>query len=196
MRFDYIRTQRLIIRIPTIVDAKIMHDALKKSIKDLKQWMPWAQELASLEDTRYFLRQAETVWTGPLEEHVERSLIIMDVSNKQFVGSTGIKPLNLLVPSFEVGYWVNQEFAGKGFITEAVNALSRFLFGELHANRIEIHSEAKNVNSCKVAERLNFTLEGILKNHRLTADNKHLTDTKLYAQINVEALPLLSVAWK
>lgn len=196
MKFEYIRTSRLMIRIPTVKDAKLMHDALKESIRELKPWMPWAQALASLEDTRYFLRQAENIWDKRFEENVECSLIILDPDNKKYIGSTGIKPLNLMVPSFEVGYWVHVDYAGKGYITEAINALSQYIFAELRANRIEIHCEDKNEKSWKVAERLNYPLEGTLINHRMTADNMKLTNTKLYAMTEPSKLPALNVSWK
>lgn len=196
MRFEYIRTSRVLIRPPTVQDAKLMHDALRKSIRELKKWMPWAQELASLEDTRYFLRQAESTWERGPEENVERSLIILDPKQKSFIGSTGIKPLNLFVPSYEVGYWVNVEFVGKGLITESVNALVRYLFAELRANRVEINCEDVNERSCKVAERLHFNLEGVLINHRMTANNQKLTNTKLYAMTVPDELPDLEVGWR
>lgn len=196
MKFEYIRTPRTLIRPPTVKDAKLMHDALKQSIRDLKKWMPWAQELASLEDTRYFLRQAENVWDKRFEENEERSLIILDLENKRYIGSTGIKPLNLMVPSFEVGYWVHVNFAGKGLITEAVTGLTHYIFSELRSNRVEIHCEDKNIKSWKVAERLNFSHEGTLLNHRMTADNLKLTNTKLYAMTDPEPLPKLEVVWK
>ena len=196
MRFEFISTSRVLIRPPTVKDAKLMHDALKKSIRELKKWMPWAQELASLEDTRYFLRQAESTWSRGPEENVERSLIILDPSQKQFIGSTGIKPLNLFVPSYEVGYWVNVEHVGQGYITESINALTRYLFQELRANRVEINCEHINEKSCKVAERLNYPLEGVLVNHRMTANNQKLTNTKLYAMTVPDALPELKVSWR
>ncbi len=196
MGFEYIRTSRVLIRLVTVRDAKLMHDALKQSIKDLKPWMPWAQELASLEDTKYFLRQAESTWSKAPEENVERSLIIMDLENKKYLGSTGIKPLNLMVPSFEVGYWVHSDHAGKGYITEALNALVQYVFGELRANRVEIQCEDRNIKSWQVAERLNFNLDGTLMNHRMTADNLKLTNTKLYSLTDASALPELEVVWK
>lgn len=196
MRFEFIRTPRVLVRIPTVKDARLMHDGLKKSFKDLKPWMPWAQELASLEDTKYFLRQAENIWAKPHEENVERSLIILDPDNKNFIGSTGIKPLNLMVPSFEVGYWVNVDYAGQGLITEAVNALVHYIFDELRANRIEIHCESTNLKSWKVAERLGFAMEGVLVHNRMTANNLKLADTKLYAMTEPSALPHVDVQWK
>ncbi len=196
MKFKSIKTERTVIRIPTVKDAKLMHEGLKSSIRQLKPWMPWAQELASLDDTKYFLKQAEGIWAKSEESLVERSLIILDASGKKFVGSTGIKPHNLFVPSFEVGYWVNVEFAGQGLITEAINGLCRYLFMERRANRIEVHCEAENLRSCLVAERLNFTMEGQLKNHRLTADSLRLADTKLYAMTCVDDLPEQPTTWQ
>jgi RimJ/RimL family protein N-acetyltransferase len=172
-----------------------MHEALKASIIDLKKWMPWAQSLASLEDTQSFIRESIRDWEAPFKEYSERTLVIMDLYNKQFIGSMGVKPLNLLIPSFEVGYWIDKRLSGQGLMTEAVNGVVRYLWGAHFARRIEIRCEVDNIKSAQVAKRLNFPREAQMINERISADGKSVVDTLLYAIGDDRYLPTLEVTW-
>lgn len=191
-----IRTERLLIRPPLVNDAELMHSAMKVSFISLKEWMPWAQHLASLKDTEIYLKQGERLWTRPPHDGVEQPLQIMDPTNRIYYGATGIKPANLLIPSFETGYWVNTTYAGQGLITEAINALTRYMFSVLGAKRVEINCDEKNKKSADVAKRLNYVLEGQLRNHRLDATQTKITDSLIFSCVNVDKLPLLKCDWE
>ncbi|MCS5710858.1 GNAT family N-acetyltransferase [Candidatus Berkiella aquae] len=191
-----IKTDRLIIRPVRISDAAAMHGAMKASFQTLKQWMPWAQSLASLRDTEVYLAHGEKIWSSPAHEGIEQPLQIMDVNDKIYYGATGIKPANLMIPSFEIGYWANQPYAGKGIITEAMNALSRYLFDVLKAKRIEINCEEKNIRSAQVAIRLGYQEEGKLHNHRLNASGKMLSNSLIFGCTDIAKLPPLTYQYE
>jgi len=184
-----IKTNRLMIRPVRISDASLMHTAMKTSFASLKEWMPWAQSLASLRDTEVYLAHGERIWSSMAQEGVEQPLQIMDPTDRIYYGATGIKPTNLTIPTFEIGYWVNQQYAGQGLITEAMNVLSRYLFQVLKAKRIEINCEEANTKSSNVAVRLNYDLEGKLRNHRLSADGKQLSNSLIFSCIDIQRLP-------
>ncbi len=187
-----IKTERLLIRPVRVGDASLMHTAMKDSFQDLKEWMPWAQSLASLRDTEVYLAHGERIWSSPAHDGVEQPLQIMDPTDRIYYGATGIKPANLSIPSFEIGYWVNQAYAKQGIITEAMNALTRYLFQVLKAKRVEINCEQDNKNSANVALRLNYDLEGTLRNHRFNANGKKLTNSLIYSCIDISRLPPLA----
>ena len=62
----------------------------------------------------------------------------------------------------EMGYWLGEEFTGKGIITRAARALLDFGFGTLNLHKVIIRCEESNSASCAVAERLGFVQEGTL----------------------------------
>jgi RimJ/RimL family protein N-acetyltransferase len=183
-----IRTERLLIRPVRLSDALLMHGAMKSSFPLLKKWMPWAQSLASVRDTEVYLDHGEKIWNGAPQDGIEQPLQIMDPSDQIYYGATGIKPSNTQIPSFEIGYWVNELYAGKGLITEAMNVLSLYLFDVLKAKRIEINCEERNVKSANVAVRLQYDLEGKLRNHRFDAAGKIVTHSLIYSCIDVDKL--------
>jgi RimJ/RimL family protein N-acetyltransferase len=91
------------------------------------------------------------------------------------------------VPSFEIGYWCRTRFEGRGYITEAVRAISRFAFNELGARRLEIRCDARNERSARVAQRAGYQLEGRFHNHRIDSSGQ-LQDSLIFALVSEEQL--------
>jgi RimJ/RimL family protein N-acetyltransferase len=65
--------------------------------------------------------------------------------------------------TWEVGYWTAKEHRGRGYMTEAVTALTRFAFTTLGAIRLEWRAEVGNLGSRAVAEKSGFVVEGTLR---------------------------------
>ena len=77
-----------------------------------------------------------------------------------FIGNIWIEPKNWDLPSFEIGYYLDQGYTKKGIATEAVKRSITYIFEELRAHKIIIITRDYNDRSYKLAERLNFTKEG------------------------------------
>jgi len=58
--------------------------------------------------------------------------------------------------SYEVGYWLHSDYAGKGITTEYVERLISFARDELNANRLTAVFMKRNVGSRRVAEKTGF----------------------------------------
>ena len=63
-----------------------------------------------------------------------------------------------------------------------MQALTRFAFDRLEARRVEIRMDAGNERSWRVAERVGFRLEGVLRGNSLTPAGE-LRDTRVYARV-------------
>lgn len=59
-----------------------------------------------------------------------------------------------------IGYWIDKNYAGRGFTTDAVNAVTRFGFEALGLHRIEINIRPENAASIRVAEKAGYAFEG------------------------------------
>ena len=59
-----------------------------------------------------------------------------------------------------IGYWIDQRWANKGLMTEAVTTLTNHGFDELKLHRIEINLRPENEASRRVAEKAGYLLEG------------------------------------
>ena len=58
-----------------------------------------------------------------------------------------------------IGYWIDKNYAGRGFTTDAVNTLTRFAFEQLGLHRIEINIRPENAASIRVAEKAGYLFE-------------------------------------
>jgi ribosomal-protein-alanine N-acetyltransferase len=63
--------------------------------------------------------------------------------------------------AFELSYLLyDDQFAGRGFVTEAVQLLVDYLFGAKKQHRIQLDIVPGNAASRRIAEKCGFTLEG------------------------------------
>ena len=60
-----------------------------------------------------------------------------------------------------IGYWIDQNYANRGYMTAAVNMVTEFAFSELELHRIEINIRPENSPSIRVAEKCGYLYEGL-----------------------------------
>jgi ribosomal-protein-alanine N-acetyltransferase len=60
-----------------------------------------------------------------------------------------------------VGYWVDQDLAGQGYVPEAVVVVLRHAFDDLHLHRIQIAIIPRNESSRRVVAKLGIRDEGL-----------------------------------
>ncbi|WP_079427453.1 GNAT family N-acetyltransferase [Streptomyces katrae] len=65
--------------------------------------------------------------------------------------------------AYEIGYWTAKEHRGRGYMTEAVDGVARWLFTEVGAGRLEWRAAVGNAPSRAVAEKAGFRVEGTLR---------------------------------
>jgi ribosomal-protein-alanine N-acetyltransferase len=60
-----------------------------------------------------------------------------------------------------IGYWIDQDLAGKGLVPEAVVVVLQYAFESLHLHRIEVAIIPRNASSRRVMEKLALRTEGV-----------------------------------
>ncbi|WP_226580040.1 GNAT family N-acetyltransferase [Halobacillus litoralis] len=176
-----IETERLQLRMPMPGDGPAVNKAIQDSINELKPWLGFVQTTPSVEDTEINAREAHAHF---LTREKLRYLIYLK-EDGTFLGSTGFHNIDWDVPKFEIGYWMHTKHSGRGYMREAVGALTSFALEDLGGSRVEIRCEAENIKSRAIPEALDYNLEGILRNEDRSVDKKRLTDTCIYAKIRV-----------
>ena len=64
-----------------------------------------------------------------------------------------------------VGYWIDEDQAGHGYVPEAVVVVARFAFEDQSLHRIQISIVPRNVASRRVVEKLRIRPEGIAERY-------------------------------
>ncbi|WP_339227443.1 GNAT family N-acetyltransferase [Oceanobacillus sp. FSL K6-2867] len=172
-------TERLIIRIPRPGDGKAVYEAIQASINELKPWMPFARQEQTAQDVELNIRSAYISFL----KREDLRLLVFHKETGAFIASSGLHRVNWAIPKFEIGYWIDTRFSGKGYMSEAVRGIVNFAFTELDAKRLEIRCDTRNQKSRAIPEKLGFVLEGILKNDDLSPDTNELRDTCVYAKL-------------
>jgi [ribosomal protein S5]-alanine N-acetyltransferase len=84
--------------------------------------------------------------------------------------------------SAEIGYWLGERFWGRGIVTEALIAVTRYAIEQHNLTRLFAVPFAYNAASCRVLEKAGYTLEGRLR--RSAIKDGVLVDQLQYAYIS------------
>ncbi len=191
-----ITTERLIIRPVHAADAKTLNEAILESFDELNFWVEWCDHKPDLKETEKYALEAAENWIAKKGDEPYLQLVILDKHTNEFIGATSFHHYNWKIPYVETGYWIRTSKSGNGYITEATNAITQYAFKQLQVKRISLTCDPDNIKSKSVAERLGYTLEGRLKNHRIKPNNSTVGDTLVYAKYDLHDLPKLVVEWK
>ena len=137
--------------------AQVMTDLIVRNQARLARWEPWAEQPATLESTRAYIRAA-------LEDFVrgrQISTIITVDGGQRFIGRCGMR-INTFASSGDIGYWIDRDYEGRGIISRSARALISACLAELGLTKIDLRTSIGNKRSRAVAERLGFTYEGVL----------------------------------
>ncbi len=78
-------------------------------------------------------------------------------------GMIGLHHLDQINRKAEIGYWIAQEYEGKGIMTAACRTIITYAFKELELNRVALCAAVGNHKSRAIPERLGFQEEGIAR---------------------------------
>ena len=174
---DQIETERLLIRVPRPGDGLALQEAFLESHDRLKPWFPWAQGEGSVEEREIYVREKYASFI----KKEDMTLGMYLKSENKFIGGSGLHFHNLEVPSFEIGYWIRTGYESKGYVSEAVNAITKFGFEIMKANRIFIRCDYENMRSQLVAKRAGYIYEGTLRNFERKHNTGELTHMMYFA---------------
>jgi len=175
-----LETRRLILRSFRLEDATALHQAIAESIGQLRSnlwFLPWVAEEPTLQSAEVRCRRAEANFLL----RTDLPFLAIEKETGRLVASVGLHRTDWDIPKTEVGYWVRTSETGKGYVSEGVVALTSWAFEVLHAKRVELVTDERNVASRAVAERCGFTLEGILHNV-MKAPDGGLRNSCVYAK--------------
>jgi ribosomal-protein-alanine N-acetyltransferase len=81
------------------------------------------------------------------------------------IGSAGLYDWDREVRSAEAGYDLDPSHWGRGIMTEAMIAILDYGFDVMELNRVQVLAMPRNGRSLRLAERLGFVREGVLRDH-------------------------------
>lgn len=175
-----LETNRLILKTPNLDDMPAFLEYLSNNKDFFKVWTP-----ARTENFFHISTQKERL-RGRILEMLSESAFHFHIHEKanlkEVVGDMGIS--NIIRGPFQnctIGYKIAAEKRKKGFMSEAVERLVRFIFEDLKLHRVEANIIPRNVASIKLIEKLGFEKEGLSK--RFLKINGEWEDHFRYAKL-------------
>jgi ribosomal-protein-alanine N-acetyltransferase len=110
--------------------------------------------------------------------------LIESLETKEPIGIISIFHLSTIHKKAELGFWSLPEFWGKGFTTEAGNAVIDYCFNTLHLNRIEATVETEHLASIATIKKLGLQHEGTFKEYEI--NNGKFIDLMMFAFLRKE----------
>lgn len=86
-------------------------------------------------------------------------IFAIDVESEA-IGGIGIHPqADIMRKNAELGYWLSQQYWGKGIMTKAIAQITEYAFNTFDINRIYARPFSNNIASQRVLEKSGFILE-------------------------------------
>ena len=139
---------------------------------EIPYWIPFVPSPYTREDADTYLR-------GCIESGDERHpFAIVDAGTGRLLGSIDMR-VNAMRTG-HIGYWVAAQARGRGIGTRALRALVAWALDDLYLERLELITDPDNAASRRVAEKVGFCEEGILRSHLLHTDGRR-RDSVMYS---------------
>jgi ribosomal-protein-alanine N-acetyltransferase len=123
--------------------------------------------VTSLEDEIAYLSNTEEKRKSNFEHNF--SILL----HNRIVGGIGIKVNQHDTFVGEAGYFVDEQYHGRGIASRALGILSDRAAGDLNISRIELIIHPENTASIRVAEKNGFSREGLLRKRMKINDEYH-----------------------
>ncbi len=153
-----IKTERILLR--EIENSDIEHVFKGLSNPDvIKHYGVSFQSLEATKDQMEWFADAKQKWFA-----------ICSIDNKIFYGAGGLNDISKEHHKAEIGLWLLPKYWGKGIMKEAMPLICNYGFEELNLHRIEGFMDSQNLNCKKAMSKLDFVLEGTMRDCEIKND--------------------------
>lgn len=158
--------------------AEELYHLIDGSRENIGEWLSFPMKTNKVEDSKLFIEKSlkrlsenNGYWAGIWH-------------NGNIVGSIGFLFIDWNARKTEIGYWLGDNYVGKGLATLACKQLIDHAFNDLNLRKVEINVATKNSKSKAIPERLGFKQEGIIRNYEYLNGEYH--DRVIYGLLKEE----------
>lgn len=188
---EKIQTERLVLHRFRKRDADAITEGVRASLPELMKWLPWAYPGYRKDDAAAFIKDSQASWK---EGRAFDFGICMIGEPDRHIGNISIWQASKLGRIGEIGYWVRTESTSQGVATEATASLIRIGFESLRFHKLNLRIAVGNRNSERVAEKLGFFREGVLREELMVQGR--WVDHALFSLLESEWAPQPRREWK
>ncbi len=157
-----IRTPRLLLRRWNASDAEQLHPILVANYEHLAPWIPARIATPAVIP---LLAERLAAFAGEFDSDREWRFAVLTADEQILLGEIDLFPRDaagrVAAPDAdraEIGYWIRFDHTGRGFVTEAAQAIVDAARRVGRFTHLEIRCDARNASSAAVPKRLGFEL--------------------------------------
>ena len=147
----------LLLRSWQVEDVPELFRATNESRQHLRPWLSWVDKTTKPEHTLQFIQMTQQ------QLHAQEGLALGIFYKQHVIGGIGMHQWDHSAKRAFLGYWIDKAHEGSGIIYKTMTRFIDFLFEKAGLNKLEIHYMPQNKRSAKVAERLGFKPEGMIR---------------------------------
>ena len=142
-------------------------------------WLGWVASTVSVDDTWAFLEKSDKEWTD------KEGFVYAVYHQEKFIGLISVLNVAWKHDRAEIGYWLDTDYTGRGFVSQAISLIEKELFGK-GFNRLVIHTDVMNEKSANVARRKGYTHEGILRQEIFSIAHQRYRDMNVFSKLRAD----------
>jgi RimJ/RimL family protein N-acetyltransferase len=124
-----------------------------------------------------YRRQDALAYIGGIGEN---AFAVTDAQRGRVLGSIGVR-FSEEGDVGEIGYWLRADARGGGMTTRALALLARWALAREGVARVHLRADPENAASCRVAEKVGFQREGVLRSAHWNARLMRRQDWVMYS---------------
>lgn len=174
-----IETDRLILRRYVIEDADAMYKNWA-SDSEVTKFLTW-QPHSSVDVSRSIIEDWLKEYSD--EKYYQWAIVLKDNGNEP-IGDISVVHMNEDISMVHIGYCLGRAWWRRGIMSEALKAVTDFMFDTVEVNRVESRHDPMNPNSGKVMQKCGMKYEGTLRS--ADRNNQGICDACYYALLRSE----------
>lgn len=158
-----LRGRRVTLRLPEQADYAEWAALRRASRSFLEPWEPrWSGDELERAGWRHRVRRYKEDYAAG----TAIAFLLFENERGALVGGLTIGNIRYGVSqSAQIGYWMGERYAGKGYMLDALRVLLDHAFGVMRLHRIEAACIPGNMRSIRVLEKAGFEREGLLRSY-------------------------------
>jgi len=92
----------------------------------------------------------------------QKSLMFGIFCGEELLGEIGFTMIAIKSGKVEIGYWLKKSARGQGIVNKLIPVIEKIAFSQEWCHKIQLHCDAENIASKKIAEKNGYQLEGVV----------------------------------
>ncbi|MHC3860524.1 GNAT family N-acetyltransferase [Streptococcus thermophilus] len=133
--------------------VKGLYEIISTERERLAKWLPWVEEMQSVENERSFIKYARE------KMEYDKLFMLTICINQKPVGMIDIHNIDLQKSQAEIGYWISEKYENQGFVKKGVKELIKFVPSKFKIDNLLIYVDVDNIKSKFIPNSLGFKKE-------------------------------------